>query len=90
MPIVSSTADILAIIGGATTFVAAVFAAIRLSRCQTVTCCWGALNLVNKPTSGQAAAAAAAATATSLNITERAPTQPPLSRQPSADLSQMV
>ena len=49
MTIVTSTADVLAIIGGATTFVAAVFAAVRLSRCQTVTCCWGALNLVNKP-----------------------------------------
>ena len=47
--LVTSTADILAIIGGATTFLAALFAAIRLSRCQTVTCCWGALNLVNKP-----------------------------------------
>ena len=47
--LVTSTADILAIIGGATTFLAALFAAIRLSRCQTVTCCWGAINLVNKP-----------------------------------------
>ena len=47
--IVTSTADILAILGGATTFAAAIFAAIRLSRCQTVTCCWGAINLVNKP-----------------------------------------
>ena len=47
--LVTSTADILAILGGATTFVAAVFAAVRLSRCQTVSCCWGALNLVNKP-----------------------------------------
>ena len=46
--IVTSTADILAI-GGATTFVAAVFAAVRLSRCQTVTCCWGGCTLVNKP-----------------------------------------
>ena len=49
--IVTSTADILAILGGATTFIAAVFTAVRLSRCQTVTCCWGALNLVNKPIS---------------------------------------
>lgn len=47
--LVTSTADILAILGGATTFVAAIFAAVRLSRCQTVNCCWGALNLVNKP-----------------------------------------
>ena len=47
--IVNSTADVLAIIGGVTTFVAAVFAAVRLSRCQTVTCCWGAIDLKNKP-----------------------------------------
>ncbi len=47
--IISSTADILAILGGATTFVAAVFAAVRLSRCQTVTCCWGCIDLKNKP-----------------------------------------
>ena len=47
--IVTNTADVLAILGGATTFVAAIFAAVRLSRCQTISCCWGALNLVNKP-----------------------------------------
>ena len=47
--VVSSTADILAILGGATTLLLGVFAAVRLSRCQTVSCCWGALNLVNKP-----------------------------------------
>ena len=47
--IVTSTADILAILGGCTTFAAAIFAAVRLSRCQTVTCCWGAFSLVNKP-----------------------------------------
>ena len=47
--IITSTADILAILGGVTTLTAAIFAAVRLSRCQTVTCCWGALNLVNKP-----------------------------------------
>lgn len=47
--IVTSTADILAIIGGCTTFVAAIFAAVRLSRCQHVTCCWGAIDLKNKP-----------------------------------------
>ena len=49
MTIVTSTADVLAIIGGATTFIGAVFAAIRLSRCQRVTCCWGAMSLENKP-----------------------------------------
>jgi hypothetical protein len=49
MAIVGSTADILAILGGATTFIAAVFAAVRLSRCQRVTCCWGALDVINKP-----------------------------------------
>ena len=47
--IVTSTADILAILGGATTLIGAVFAAIRLSRCQRVSCCWGALSLENKP-----------------------------------------
>ena len=47
--IITSTADILAILGGATTFCAALFAAVRLSRCQTVSCCWGAVNLINKP-----------------------------------------
>ena len=49
MTIVTSTADVLAIIGGATTFIGAIFAAIRLSRCQRVVCCWGAMTLVNKP-----------------------------------------
>jgi hypothetical protein len=47
--LVTSTADILAILGGVTTLVGAIFAAVRLSRCQTVTCCWGAFTLVNKP-----------------------------------------
>ena len=47
--IVTSTADVLAILGGCTTFCAAVFAAVRLSRCQTITCCWGGCTLVNKP-----------------------------------------
>ena len=49
--IVTSTADVLAILGGATTFIAAVFTAVRLARCQTVTCCWGAISLVNRPIS---------------------------------------
>ena len=47
--IITSTADILAIVGGCTTFAAAIFAAVRLSRCQTVTCCWGGCQLENKP-----------------------------------------
>jgi hypothetical protein len=47
--VVSSTADILAILGGITTLVLGLFGAIRLSRCQTVSCCWGCINLVNKP-----------------------------------------
>ena len=47
--IITSTADILAILGGATTLLLGIFGAVRLSRCQTVSCCWGALNLVNKP-----------------------------------------
>jgi hypothetical protein len=47
--IVSSTADILAILGGITTLVLGLFGAIRLSRCQTVKCCWGCIDLVNKP-----------------------------------------
>jgi hypothetical protein len=47
--VVSSTADILAILGGVTTLVLGLFGAIRLSRCQTVKCCWGCIDLVNKP-----------------------------------------
>jgi len=49
--VVSSTADILAILGGITTLVLGLFGAIRLSRCQTVRCCWGCIDLVNKPIS---------------------------------------
>ena len=47
--VVSNTADILAILGGVTTLVLGLFGAIRLSRCQTVRCCWGCIDLVNKP-----------------------------------------
>ena len=57
--LVTSTADILAIFGGVTTLVGAIFAAVRLSRCQTVSCCWGGFKLVNKPIPVPAAAAAA-------------------------------
>ena len=49
--VVSSTADILAILGGTTTLVLGIFGAIRLSRCQNVRCCWGCIDLVNKPIS---------------------------------------
>jgi len=47
--VVSSTADILAILGGVTTLILGVFGAIRLSRCQHVRCCWGCIDLINKP-----------------------------------------
>ena len=47
--VVSNTADILAILGGATTLIIGIFGAIRLSRCQTVRCCWGCVDLINKP-----------------------------------------
>ncbi|NBQ43656.1 MAG: hypothetical protein EBU23_14630 [Mycobacteriaceae bacterium] len=57
--IVSSTADILAILGGVTTLVLGVFGAIRLSRCQNVRCCWGCIDLVNKPLAASGAPPAA-------------------------------
>ena len=47
--VVSNTADILAILGGATTLIIGIFGAIRLSRCQTVRCCWGCVDLINRP-----------------------------------------
>ncbi len=47
--VVTSTADILAIIGGATTLVLGVFGAVRYSRCRTVTCCWNGCILQNEP-----------------------------------------
>ena len=53
--VVSSTADILAILGGTTTLVLGIFGAIRLSRCQNVRCCWGCIDLVNKPIASGAA-----------------------------------
>jgi hypothetical protein len=68
--VVSSTADILAILGGATTLVLGVFGAIRLSRCQNVRCCWGCIDLVNKPI--------AASTDTALASTKSAQPSPPL------------
>jgi hypothetical protein len=47
--VVTSTADILAIIGGATTLVLGIFGAVRYSRCRTVTCCWNGCILENEP-----------------------------------------
>ena len=47
--VVTSTADILAIIGGATTLVLGVFGAVRYSRCRTVSCCWNGCILQNEP-----------------------------------------
>jgi hypothetical protein len=47
--IVTSTADILAIIGGATTLCLGIFGAVRYSRCRTVTCCWNGCILQNDP-----------------------------------------
>ena len=37
--VVESTADIIAIISSATTFLIAIFGVIRYSRCQTIKCC---------------------------------------------------
>ena len=47
--IVTSTADVLAIIGGATTLCLGIFGAVRYSRCRTVTCCWNGCILQNEP-----------------------------------------
>ncbi len=47
--VVTSTADILAIIGGATTLCLGIFGAVRYSRCRTVTCCWNGCILQNDP-----------------------------------------
>ena len=51
--IVTSTADILAIIGGATTLCLGIFGAVRYSRCRTVTCCWNGCILQNDPPGSQ-------------------------------------
>jgi hypothetical protein len=69
--VVSNTADILAILGGVTTLVLGIFGAIRLSRCQNVRCCWGCVDLVNRPP-GDAAKNVASST---------------LAREPSAPLT---
>lgn len=51
--IVTSTADILAIIGGATTLCLGIFGAVRYSRCRTVACCWNGCILQNEPPGAQ-------------------------------------
>ena len=47
--VITSTADVLAIIGGATTLVLGVFGAIRYSRCRSVSCCCSACVIENNP-----------------------------------------
>ena len=47
--VVTSTADVLAIIGGATTLCLGIFGAVRYSRCRTVSCCWNGCILQNDP-----------------------------------------
>jgi hypothetical protein len=47
--VVTSTADVLAIIGGGTTLCLGIFGAIRYSRCRTVSCCWNGCILQNEP-----------------------------------------
>ena len=47
--VVTSTADILAIIGGVTTLCLGIFGAVRYSRCRTVTWCWNGCILENEP-----------------------------------------
>ena len=75
--IITSTADVLAILGGVTTFTAAVFAAVRLSRCQKVLCCWGGCQLENKPLPTQPPSIPA-------------PAQPALTRDDSVDMGGIV
>jgi len=77
--IITSTADILAILGGVTTFTAAVFAAVRLSRCQKVLCCWGGCQLENMPLPVPPPPAPAIP-----------PAQPALTRGDSADMGGIV
>jgi hypothetical protein len=51
--VITSTADVLAIIGGATTLVLGVFGAIRYSRCRSVSCCCSACVIENGPPTEQ-------------------------------------
>jgi hypothetical protein len=73
--VVSSTADILAILGGVTTLVLGMFGAIRLSRCQHVRCCWGCIDLVNKPLASGAPPASGASSAAVKNGGQASQTQ---------------
>jgi hypothetical protein len=91
--IVSSTADILAILGGVTTLVLGVFGAIRLSRCQHVRCCWGCIDLVNKPLATGAPSAAVkngGQTSQSLSLPVRAPIEGPPSLRASDSESDLA
>jgi hypothetical protein len=91
--IVSSTADILAILGGVTTLVLGVFGAIRLSRCQNVRCCWGCIDLVNKPLATGAPSAAVkngGQTSQSLSLPVRAPSEGPPSLRASDSESDLA
>lgn len=93
--VVSSTADILAILGGVTTLVLGVFGAIRLSRCQHVRCCWGCIDLVNKPLATGAPPAAAknggqASQSQSLSLPVRAPSEGPPSLRASDSESDLA
>jgi len=47
--IITSTADVLAIIGGVTTLALGIFGAIRYSRCRSVSCCFSACVIENNP-----------------------------------------
>jgi hypothetical protein len=91
--IVSSTADILAILGGVTTLVLGVFGAIRLSRCQHVRCCWGCIDLVNKPLATGAPSAAVkngGQPSQSLSLPVRAPSEGPPSLRASDSESDLA
>ena len=45
MPVVESTADIIAIIGAATTLILGVVGGLRYSRCTKISCCWRAFEV---------------------------------------------
>ena len=93
--VVSSTADILAILGGVTTLVLGVFGAIRLSRCQHVRCCWGCIDLVNKPLATGAPSAAVknggqTTQSQSLSLPVRSPSEGPPSLRASDSESDLA
>jgi len=68
--IVNNTADILAILGGVTTFFVGVFAAIRMSRCKQVSCCWNGCTLVNEPPKSKLEATSSVSLTTSQSETD--------------------